>query len=326
MTDYRALQAQAEAKMAKADRIRQTAAAAGRKITDKEESELGALDLEIAQIEIMAGSLREIESRELADIAKNGTIVSGGTFAGCAGAEIADFYNALKPGGIRDAMSTGGDAGLILPEPLHASLLEKARLADPLLAEATMFDLTGGNSADLQLPYKATAGAVAHATELGARSEKATPTFTSRQLTCFEIYSDQRASQQTADSLPNFESWMVESVVGDLLEQFSADLAMGDGNGKAKGLFASSDVFTSVASGSNNVLTNAQFLTTFFALPEKYRRSAAWVCNSATLATIAAMAHPATANQTLATQNPISGEWSIFGTPVKICDSAPSHR
>ncbi len=323
MTDYRALQAQAEAKMAKADRIRQTASAAGRKITDAETTEIQNLDLEIASIELMAGGLRDLEHKELEAIVKNGTPVSGGSFS-LGGAGVSDFRAWLKTGAeIRDASMSTSDAngGYIIPEPLHAAVWEKVRNEDPILAGAHQFDMTGGD-ATMTLPYKSAAGAVANATETGPRAETAAPEFTAPTLTAYDYFTNQYASQQFLDS-SDAEDLLLGWIYEDLAEAAGVDAAVGDGVGKLKGLFKETDKYAVKLSGSAGVLTNTCFLTAFAALHPKYRKNAVWLMNSATLASVGNFASTATANQPLAIQNPNTGEWSLYGKPIVECTSAP---
>ncbi len=71
---------------------------------------------------------------------------------------------------------TGANGGFVVPEPLHAPLIEKYRKHSPLIQDCTVFDMNGNTT--MYLPYKATHGAVASTTETGARTEQTEPTFT----------------------------------------------------------------------------------------------------------------------------------------------------
>ena len=59
------------------------------------------------------------------------------------------------------------------------------------------------------LPNKATHGVATTATETGARSEQAEPTFAVPTLTAVDYYTDQRASQQFIDSVSDAESMLL---------------------------------------------------------------------------------------------------------------------
>ena len=278
---------------------------------------------EIHALEETAGEMRDAELAELREI------VSGGQSLGGAGqtadeAAMAAFRQYLKTGEIMDASlsTTDANGGYIVPEPAHAELIEKVRKADPVFGNATLFRLTGDTV--IQLPYKSAHGAVANAAETGARSEQNAPTFTSPTLTCYDYYTDQRATQQVLDSVAGFENMLLGWIAEDIQEQAGADAVAGNGSTKIKGLFAeTSGKYALKLSGSAGALVNTNFLTVYFSLPVKYRRGGDWLMNGATLATVAAMAYPNMSNIPLATQDS-AGNWSILGKRVLESDSAPA--
>ncbi len=198
---------------------------------------------------------------------------------------------------------------------------------DPILAGATTIDLTGGQNADLQLPYKATHGVAVAAAELGPRAEQNAPTFQSATLNCYEIYSDQRASMQTVDSVPDFEKMMVGWIVEDVYEQFAATPRHGRrhrdrGRRSVHGVELLPDQALRLA----GALANVNFHTAFFALPAKFRPNAVWLMNSNTLATVSMMAHPAsTAYEPLAKQDQ-AGVWTILGKRGRDLRECSGHR
>lgn len=310
--DYRELEKLAGEAQERASKLR----------AEKKTAEADYQDVTACSLLNLAAQMKEREQGELRAIVAGGATLSGIDDLTDAG----DFIGYLKTGKIVNASmsSSDGNGGLIIPESLHAALVEKQRLVDPILAGATQIDLTGGMNPDLQLPYKATHGVAAGAAELAARSEQNAPTFTSATLNCYEIYSDQRVSQLAADSIPDFEKMMAGWIVEDVYEQFSAHLATGAGTAtEAAGLFTASSYYPTKLSGSAGALVNTCFHTAFFALPAKFRPGAVWVMNSNTLATVSMMAHPAsTAYEPLAKQND-AGDWVIAGKKVEICESAP---
>lgn len=318
--DYRALEAKAKELQDEVQRL-----------TAKEEQTPEDRDLimklmgRIEQLEADASTMRDAELAELRAIVERGTTPGAGEDT--SKAEMDAFLAYLKTGRVDEILNasmstTDANGGYIVPEPAHAELIEKIRKEDPVFGRATLFRLTGDTS--MVLPYKATHGVVANATEAGSRSEQDAPTLAGPTLTCYDYYSDQRATQTVLDSVAGLEDMLLGWMYEDIQEQAGADAVNGNGSTKIKGLFAETDKYTTKLSGSAGALANTAFLTTYFALPIKYRRSGAWLMNSTTLATVAAYAHPASANVLLAQQDPVSGEYKILGKPVLETDSAPA--
>jgi HK97 family phage major capsid protein len=315
--DYRALQAKADALQKEVLAIQDNNSGSA-----EDAARIVALMARIQELEETAAKMLEAENAELREI------VQAGTPAGRSGAVVDEavvaFYDYLRTGEIRNASlsTTDANGGYIVPEPAHAALVEKIRKADPIFGEAALFELTGDTT--LILPYKAGHGVVTNATETGARSEQNAPTFEGPTLTCYDYYTDQRASQQYLDSVPGAEEMLLGWIYEDVQEQAGADAVSGDGTTKIKGLFAETSAFTTKLSGAANALANTVFHTAYFALPVKYRANAAWLMNSTTLATVAAYAYPNLTSQPLARQSENTGEWTILGKRVLETDSAPS--
>lgn len=159
------------------------------------------------------------------------------------GAEVA-FRDFLK-GGVervekRESLIAGADAngGFIVPENLHAKLVEPVRAVNPIMRMATTFNLTGSSS--IELPVKVTNGAVANAAETGERTEQNSPTFSNSTLTAHDYYSDQRATQLYLDEVAGSESMLMNWIYEDIYEQAEKDAVAGDGVDKIKGLFTES--------------------------------------------------------------------------------------
>ena len=309
--DYRGVEARAETVQAEADKIRA-----------KNPAKAAELDLEAASLDTMAAQMKRDEAEELRAIGANGVAISGAFTAG--GGASADFLAYMRSGReIQNASLSTADAngGYIVPEPLHAELIEAARKIDPIASRAHTFDLSNGD-ASMVLPYKATHGAVATATETGARSEQNAPTFEGPVLTCYEYYSDQRATQQAVDSIPGFESMLLSWIYQDIFEAAGADFAVGDGDTAASGLFAATSVYDVELSGSAGALVNTNFLTLATKLHPRYQPNACWLMTATTLAIVSGMSHPAADGYT-----PLvdwsSGEPRILGRPALICSSAP---
>lgn len=236
-------------------------------------------------------------------------------------AEIGEFYAFMRTGQIQNTSlsTTDANGGLIIPEPEHAKLVEKARLVDPILADSTTFDLTG--DASIMLPVKATQGVAGWAAEAAARSESVEPTFTSSTLVAYEIYSDQRATQQMVDSLPDFPAMMTGWLVADVLETLAVALATGNGSTKCNGAFVSG-AYPSQFSGSASGILNTAPLKLLFALPTRYLPTAKWYCASSTLAALGSLSTPSNADIPLVTN--VADKWFMYGHEIAICDSAPA--
>lgn len=311
--DYRALDERAKGIQAKIEELTSKPEGA-----DGDRDVIMALHGELNAIEQVAAEMKDAELAELrAIIEHTRTDATPGVDK-----DVADFMAFLKTGEIRNASLSYTDAngGYIVPEPKHAELIEKVRLSNPVFGNATVFDMTGGDVV-MQLPYKATHGAVANQTEAGARSEQNAPTFESPSLTCYDYYTDQRATQQVLDSVSGMEDMLMGWIYEDIMEQAEGDAVNGSGS-KIQGLFGYTSTYDTKLSGSSGALNNTAFHTAYFALNSKYRGGAAWLMNSATLAIAAAYQYPNT-TMPLATQG-ADGNWSILGKPVLETDNAPA--
>lgn len=320
MYDYRKLEDEASALQDQVLAIHAMKDEDGNIPSDKRD-ELMKLMGRIQALEQTAGAMKDAEIEELRTIVERGREV--GAEPSVEARAMGQFKHWLRTGEPMDASlsTTDANGGYIVPEPAHAELIEKVRKNDPVFGRATLFRLTGDTV--IQLPYKSAHGAVANATETGSRSEQNAPTFTSPTLTCYDYYTDQRATQQVLDSVSGLEDMLLGWIFEDIQEQAGADAVSGDGSTKIKGLFAETDKFTVKLSGSAGAIANTAFLTVYFALPVKYRRSGAWLMNGTTLATAAGFAMPNLNNTPLCDRDP-SGNWTILGKPVLETDSAPA--
>ena len=138
-------------------------------------------------LEEVARSLRDAELGAMrASAASSAPVVAGGeaperrsrptcgtswrpAWSATPGAETGEARAALIAG-------TGANGGFLVPEPIHAPLIEKYRKQSPLFQDGTVFTMNGNTT--MYLPFKATHGAVASTTETGARTEQTEPTFT----------------------------------------------------------------------------------------------------------------------------------------------------
>lgn len=316
--DYRVMDRQAEELRAAGAEL----AAKGETLVAEDRDKLMKITGQLEELDRMRVEARDAEIAETRAIAESGRVLGETAEAEKASAA---FRSYLKTGSEdRAALIAGTDAngGYVVPEPVHANLIEKFRKVSPLLEETTVFQMTGDTT--LYLPRKDTAGAVANATETGARSEQTEPTFTNGSLQAFDLYTDQRASQQFLDSVDGAENMITEWIYGDFAEKFQAQLATGSGAGsqQAAGIFNASSTYTNKLSGSAAALTNTSFLDTFFALPQKFRANAKWYLSPATLASVIGFAYPNLNNTPLVENR--NGSFYILGKPVVEVDDAPA--
>lgn len=316
--DYRAIDKQAEELRA----VGADLAAKGDSLTVEDRDRLLNITGKLEALDQMRIEARDSEIAETRAIAENGRRL-GETAEQDKAADA--FRSFIKTGAEdRAALVAGTDAngGYIVPEPLHAPLIEKFRKVSPLLEAVTVFNMAGDTT--MFLPRKDTHGVVANATETGARSEQTEPTFTNASLQAFDLYTDQRASQQFLDSVDGSEQWITESIYGDFAEKFQSQLAQGAGAGsqQAAGIYAASSTYATQLSGAAGALTNTSFLSTFFALPQKFRSNAAWYLSPATLASVIGFAYPNLNNTPLVENR--NGAFYILGKPVVEVDDAPA--
>jgi len=317
--DYREVEGRCQELQAKVERL---AAKPKQQAADREE--LASLLGEVHAREEIAGKMREAELEELRALVASGKSVElGGDYGFGADAVSRDYYKFLKTGKVMDVAlsTTDANGGLIVPEPLHAEKIEKVRKSDPIFAGAFQFDLSGGDTV-MTLPYKSAHGVAVVATETGARTEQTEPTFTAPTLTCYDYYTDQRATQTVIDSVPRMEELLLGWIYDDIYEAFGVHLATGSGAGQPSGLFAATSFYTTQLSGAAGALANTNPLSMFLALPPRYRASAVWLCNSATLAVLSGFASPSASQTSLVDWT--SGAPRLLGKPVLECSSAPA--
>ena len=316
--DYRAMDRQAEELRAAGADL----AAKGETLVAEDRDKLMKITGQLEELDRLRVEARDAEIAEARAIAEEGLSVGETAEADKAAAA---FRSYLKSGSEdRAALVAGTDAngGYVVPEPVHAPLIEKFRKVSPLVGEVQVFNMTGDTT--MFLPRKDSHGAIANTTETGARSEQTEPTFTNASLQAFDLYTDQRASQTFLDSVDGAENMITEWIYGDFAEVFAGQLAVGTGssNQQADGIFKASSSYSTKLSGSAAALSNTSFLETFFALPQKFRSNAKWYLSPATLASVIGLAYPNLNNTPLVENR--NGAFHILGKPVVEVDDAPA--
>ena len=315
--DYRSMDKQAEELRAKGAEL-----AAKGELVAEERDTLMKITGKLEELDRLRVEARDAEIAETRAIAESGRAVGETAQADKASGA---FRSYIKSGAEdRATLIAGTDAngGFVVPEPLHAPLIEKFRKVSPILENVTVFNMTGDTT--MFLPRKDTHGTVANATETGARTQQTEPTFTNATLQAFDLYTDQRASQQFLDSVDGAENWITESIYGDFAEKFQSQLATGAGSGsqQATGLYTATSTYSTVLSTAAASLTGQTFLNAFFALPQKFRGNAKWYLSPATLSAVIGLAYPNLNNTPLVENR--NGVFYILGKPVVEVDDAPA--
>lgn len=307
-----------------AEELRAAGAALAAKsdLAPEERDSLMKITGQLVELDRLRIEARDAAIDEARKIAEEGRTAGGSTGED---RKVSAFRDFLRSGAEdRAALIAGTDAngGFVVPEPVHAPLIEKFRKVSPILAEVTTFNMVGDTT--MYLPRKDAHGVVANATETGARSEQTEPTFANGSLQAFDLYTDQRASQQFLDSVDGAEGMLLDWIYGDFAEKFAAQLATGSGTGsqQAAGLFAATSTYTTQLSGAAGALANTAFLSTFFALPQKFRANAKWLMSPATLSSVIGFAYPNLNNTPLVENR--NGTFYILGKPVIEVDDAPA--
>ena len=279
-----------------------------------------------AELHGVEGAIRDAKDAELDELRSAIAAMKkqGKGGAGPDGAEVA-FRDFLK-GGVervekRESLIAGTDAngGFLVPENLHAKLVEPVRAVNPIMRMATTFNMTGSNS--IELPVKATNGAVANATETGERTEQNAPTIGNSTLTAHDYYSDQRASQLYLDEVAGAESMLMNWIYEHIYEQAEKDAVAGDGADKIKGLFT--EPYKSAKVKTAGTVTAADIMAMYFKLAPAYRANSTFLVNSDTLCQLMQLTHPAAAG-TIPFVTMVGDKPYILGRPVEECENAPA--
>ena len=314
--DYRALDRQAEELRAAGAEL-----AAKTDIVAEDRDKLMKITGQLEELDRMRLEARDAEIAEARAIAEGGRVV-GET----ADSKTADAFRSYVKTGAEDRAilaMTDANGGYVVPEPVHAPLIEKYRKHSPLLENVTVFQMTGDTT--MFLPRKDSHGAPSNAAETDARPETTEPSFTNAQLQAFDIYSDQRVSQQWLDSVADSEQYILDWIYQDFSEKFQSQLAQGTGAGsqQANGIFKASSTYATQLSGSAAALTNTSILSTFFSLPWKFRPGAKWYMSPATLSSLIGFAYPNLNNTPLVDKLP-DGTFRMLGKEIVEVDDAPA--
>lgn len=278
---------------------------------------------EVTQLEVKARELRDHEIEQLRQAAIGGTPVGGPD----AGAEqVTAFRNFLRNGQPQAALETGDDSkgGYIMPTPLRANLIDIVRNVSPIMAEATIFNLTQPGTFKVELPRKTGKSTGGWVGEKSPRPTTAAPTIGMQQLECFGWYAYPEATQKALDAIAESEQLVLDDIADTWAETVNAAFCVGDGVEKPAGAFAATDFYTVRLSSTADSNDAAQIIGAYFQLAAKYLLGGKWFMKGATLASLLGVAWPNLTDTPLVKFNETTGEATILGKPVVTLDDAPS--
>lgn len=280
---------------------------------------------QVEALEPVARQLRDEELENAQRAAQMGKPLSVDQSAAIAQKEA--FNGFLKTGDIQNAaLTTSPDAngGYLVPDPLVADIVDIVRAINPILAEATVFNLTKPGTNKVDLPRKSTATAGGWVAPTAARPATDAPTLGQKTLTAHEWYAYPEATQQFLDVVAGADTWLIEDIADTMAATLGTGFAVGtgDANNQPEGLFTASAFYTPTLSSTVDSLDAAQLLGAYFALPAKYLPTAKWYANGATFAALSGLAWPNLSDTPLVRwENNVP---SIMGKPCVITDSAPA--
>lgn len=282
---------------------------------------------EIQALEAQARELREHELEQ----ARNAINAGGNGLGGSpdARAEQAAAFAAWTRTGDQPqnaALTTTPDAngGILMPDPLVADVLDIVRKVNPIMADATVFQLTKPGTYKIDLPRKLTATVGGWVAQTAARPATDAPTLAQQSLTCHEWYAYPEATQAFLDSVANAEQWIVEDIADTMAATLGTAFAAGtgDANNQPTGLFTATSFYTTKLSTTADALDALQIIGAYFDLPAKFLPTAKFYAKGATFAALSALAWPNLNDTPLVRWE--NGVPTIMGKECVITDDAPA--
>lgn len=282
---------------------------------------------QIAALEPQARELREAELAEARRVAGVGQPVDGDS-AGAHAEQLAAYRAFVQSGDIRAAAletATDANGGYLMPVPVREAMIDTIRTVNPIMADATVFQLSNPGTFKIELPRKTGVTNGGWTTEKAARDKTNAPTFGMQELECFEWYAYPEATQSSLDAIEGAEQLIIDDIQQTAEETWGTAFATGTGSGQPTGVWSTAGIahYDAQVSASSNALDAAQFLKAFFKLPPKFLATAKWYGTGATIAALSALAWPNMADTPLVRFDQ-AGNPTIMGKPFVICDSAPA--
>lgn len=279
---------------------------------------------EIAALEVQARELREHELEQARAVAGAGR----GLGDVDAHAEHVTAFNAfVRAGDINNAaLTTTPDAngGFLMPDPLREQVVDIVRKVNPIMENATVFNLTKPGTFKIDLPRKLTATVGGWVAETAARPATDAPTLGQQTLECFEWYANPEVTQSFLDAVTGAEQFVIDDIAATMAATIGTAFAAGTGSGNNQptGLFTASSFYTPKLSGTADALDAAQIIGLYFDLPARYLPTAKFYAKGATFAALSALVWPNLNNTPLVRWE--NGVPTIMGKECVITDDAPS--
>lgn len=279
---------------------------------------------EVAALEVQARELREHELESVRQASASGSRIGG---VDAHAEQVAAFRNFVQVGDVSNAAlitTPDQNGGYLMPKPLREQVLDIVRKVNPIMADATVFNLNKPGTFKVELPRKLTATAGGWVAETAARAATDAPTLGRQTLTCHEWYAYPEATQSFLDAVANAEQFIVDDIAATFGATLGTGLAAGtgDANNQPVGLFTASSFYSTKLSSTADSLDAAQILGAYFSLPAQYLAGAKFYANGATFAALSALAWPNLVDTPLVRWE--NGVPTIMGKAVVIVDDAPA--
>lgn len=279
---------------------------------------------EIAALEVQARELRDHELEQARAVAAGGAHIA--TSPDARAEQVNSFRGFLRSGEFSNALTTTPDTngGFLMPDPIREQVIDSVRKVNPIMSEATVFNLTKPGTFKIDLPRKLTSSAGGWVSETAARPGTAAPTLGQQTLECFEWYAYPEATQSFLDVVAQAEQFLVDDIGDTMAETVGTAFASGDGVGKPTGVYsaAAQAFYPTKLSGTAGALDAAQIIASYFAIPAKFLPTAKWYANGATFASLSALAWPNLIDTPLVRwENNVP---KIMGKECVILDDAPA--
>ena len=253
------------------------------------------------------------------------------------------YWNLLRKGNAdllepdeRKALQAGvdSDGGYLLPEETTGRIVKKVWEQSPIRQIASVMTISTNSLEGINDLDEAAAG---WTSEIGTRSDSATPTVGKYAIEAFEMYAMPKVTQKLLDDAAiDIEAWLADKVATKMARIEGAAFVTGNGVGQPRGFTdyttaATADasrawgVIESVKSGKNGGFTNFDYLFDLeAAFKTPYLANARFLTNRAVVSELR-KAKNATTNEYLFQQAGILGAPNTFmGYPITIDQNMPT--
>jgi len=281
---------------------------------------------EISALEVQARELREHELEAARAVVNGGRPLDGGAPEPQT-EHVAAFTSFVRHGEINAAaLTTTPDAngGFLMPDPMREQVIDIVRKVNPILENATVFNLTKPGTFKIDLPRKATATVGGWVGETAARPATDAPTLAQQTLECFEWYANPEVTQSFLDAVTGAEQFVIDDIAATMAATVGTAFVAGTGNANNQptGLFTATSFYTTKLSTTADSLDALQILGLYFDLPAQFLPGAKFYAKGATFAALSALTWPGLSDTPLVRWE--NGVPTIMGKECVITDDAPS--